>query len=111
MAYCKIPLNNSPYSTQTFKLSLEGGTRNINVKLFLRYNDLYDVWMATISDNSTGKVLIDSMPMVCGVDLLGQYEYLGLGHAYMVPVTDTNLMMPDNESLGSTFQLIWGDDS
>lgn len=111
MAFCKIPLTCAPYSTQTFRLTLDGGKKNINIKLDLRYQDLYDVWVAAITDNSTGELLIDLMPLVCGVDLLGQYKHLDLGKAYIVPVTDTDLMMPDNVTLGSTFILVWGDDS
>ena len=111
MAFCKIPLTCKPYSMQTFKLTLEGGKKNINIKLDLRYQDLYDVWIAAITDNSTGELLIDMVPLVCGVDLLGQYKHLGLGRAYIVPVTETDLMMPDNTTLGSIFILVWGDDS
>nr|DAV88030.1 MAG TPA: hypothetical protein [Caudoviricetes sp.] len=111
MAYCVIPLTTMPYSTQTFKLTLEGGARNINIKLYLRYNDLYGNWNAAIYDNSTGKLLIDMLPLVCGVDLLGQFQYMDIGHAYIVPVDNTDLMMPDNNTLGTTFKLVWGDDS
>ncbi len=111
MSYCKIPLTCQPFSTQTFKLTLEGGARNINVKLELRYHDLYDTWTAAVTDNSTGELLIDMMPLVCGVNLLGQFKHLELGEAYIVPATDTTLMMPDNTTLGSTFVLVWGDAS
>lgn len=111
MAYSEIPLTCRPYSSQTFKLTLNGGKKNINIKLELRYQDIYDVWIAAITDNSTGELRIDMLPLVCGVDLLGQYQHLGLGHAFIVPATDTDLMMPDNNTLGSTFILVWGDDS
>ncbi len=111
MAYCKIPLTCQPFSTQTFKLTLAGGERNINVKLTLRYHDLYDTWTAAVTDNSTGELLIDMLPLVCGIDLLGQYKYLELGEAYIIAATDTTLMMPDNTTLGSTFILVWGDAS
>lgn len=111
MAYCQIPLTCLPYSEQTFKLTLEGGKRNINIKLKLRYHDLCSLWTATIIDNASGKVLVDMMPMVCGINLLGQYRHLEIGEAYIHPVTDTPLMMPDNQTLGSTFILVWGDAS
>lgn len=111
MAYCKIPITCQPYSKQTFKLTLEGGKRNINIKLELRYHDLCDLWTAAITDNSTGKLLVDMLPLVCGVNLLGQYRHLEIGEAYIIPATDTDLMMPDNQTLGSTFILVWGDAS
>lgn len=110
MSYCIVPLTNQPYSEQEFKLTLKN-KRNINIKLKLRYNDLYEDWTAEIIDNSTGKTLIDTLPLVPGVNLLGQFGYLNIGEAYIVPATDTELMMPDNTTLGSVFVLVWGDKS
>lgn len=111
MAYCRITLTCQTQSVQTFKLTLDGGKRNINIKLVLRYMDLYDTWIAAIYDNSTGDLLVDMMPLVCGVNLLGQYIHLSIGEAYIVPVSDTLIMQPDNKTLGTTFVLIWGDAS
>lgn len=111
MAYCQIPITCQPYSEQTFKVTLEGGRRNVNIRLKLRYHDLYDLWTATVINNVTGEVLIDLLPMVCGVNLLGQYRHLEIGEAYIHPVTDTPLMMPDSQTLGFIFILVWGDAS
>ena len=97
MAYCRIPLTCQTQSVQTFKLTLEGGKRNINIKLVLRYMDLYDTWIAAIYDNSTGDLLVD--------------KHLSIGEAYIVPISDTLIMQPDNKTLGTTFVLIWGDAS
>lgn len=110
MSYCIVPLTNQPYSEQEFKLTLKN-RRNINIKLKLRYNDLCAGWTAEIIDNSTGKTLIDTLPLVPGVNLLGQFGYLNIGEAYVIPTTDTELMMPDNTTLGSVFALVWGDHS
>lgn len=112
MAWAKIPLNNQPFSERSFKLTLDGGKRNVNIKLKLRYHDLCDYWTAAVFDGSTGKMLIDTMPVVCGVDLLGQFQHLNLGSAYIMPTArNMDLMMPDNKSLGTAFVLIWGDAS
>lgn len=110
MSYCIVPLTNQPYSEQEFKLTLKN-RRNINIKLKLRYNDLCADWTAEIIDNSTEKTLIDTLPLVPGVNLLGQFGYLNIGEAYVIPTTDTELMMPDNTTLGSVFALVWGDHS
>ncbi|MFR8056964.1 MAG: phage baseplate plug protein [Dialister invisus] len=83
---------------QEFKLTLKN-RRNINIKLKLRYNDLCADWTAEIIDNSTEKTLIDTLPLVPGVNLLGQFGYLNIGEAYVIPTTDTELMMPDNTTL------------
>lgn len=111
MAYCEIPLTCLPYSTQTFKMTLEDGKRNVNIRLHLRYDDLCGVWQAAIYDNTSGKLLVDCMPLVCGINLLEQYKYLKLGEAYIRPVEKTTLDMPDNQTLGKKFILIWGDSS
>ena len=110
MSYYEIPLDNTPFSQQTFKLTLEGN-RNINILLKLRYYDLLNLWVADICDNATGEELIVGMPLVAGVDLLRQYSYLNIGSAYMVAVEPTQLQQPNNETLGSTWILLWGDDS
>lgn len=109
MAYKVIPLTTVPYSEQTFKLTL--GEKNLNIKLNLQYHDLVGDWTAKITDNTTGEVLVDTMPLVCGVDLLGQFPHMGIGHAWVIPTEDTTLEMPDNETLGTKFVLVWGDDS
>ena len=38
-------------------------------------------------------------------------KYLKLGEAYIRPVEKTTLDMPDNQTLGKKFILIWGDSS
>ena len=111
MSYCTIPIDTTPDSIQTFKLSLEGGARNINIRLSLHYSDIFGLWRAKIVDNTSDAVLLDSLPLVPGINLLGQYKYLNIGEAYIVATTSTDLMMPDNTTLGSTFVLVWGDNS
>lgn len=110
MSYYEIPLNNTAFSQQTFKLTLDGN-RNINILLKLRYFDLYDLWVADICDNATGEELVVGMPLVPGCDLLGQYSYFNIGSAYMVAVEPTALQQPDSDTLGSTWKLLWGDDA
>lgn len=110
MSYAKIPIDCTPFSQQTFKLTLEGN-RNINILLKLRYHDLYDLWLADVIDNFTGQELIIGLPMVLGINLLGQYGYLNIGEAYLIAKEPSTLMQPDNVTLGSTFELIWGDAS
>ena len=109
MAYSKIPITCTPQGVEMFKVTL--GSRNVNIKIETRYYDIYNVWTAKIADNNTGVVLIDSLPLVCGVNLLGQYGYMNIGEAYIVANTETSLQHPDNKTLGKEFILIWGDGS
>ncbi len=108
MSYYEIPLTTAAFSQTTFKLTL-GGDRNINILLRLRYYDLYSLWVADIVDNSTGTDLITALPLVPGVNLLEQYGYLDIGSAYIVAVEPSTLQQPDNETLGSTWVLLWGE--
>lgn len=110
MSFARIPVDCTPFSQTTFKLTLSGG-RNINILLKLRYYDLYDLWLADIINNSTGEELIVGLPMVLGINLLEQYQYLDIGEAYLVPIEPSSLMQPDNKTLGSVFVLLWGDNS
>lgn len=106
MSYYEIPLTTTAFSQVTFKLTL--GSRNINILLKLRYHDLYKLWAADVVDNSTGTELITGMPLIPGADLLGQYEYLDIGSAYIIAAEPNSLQQPDNETLGSTWILMWG---
>ena len=110
MSYYEIPLTTTPFDQKTFKLTLDG-ERNINILLKLRYYDLYELWVADVCDNSTGEELITGMPLVPGIDLLGQYAYLNIGSAQIVAVRPTTQEQPDNETLGSAWVLLWGDGS
>ncbi|MDY6148961.1 MAG: hypothetical protein SPI35_08105 [Porphyromonas sp.] len=110
MSYYEIPLTPAPFAQKTFKLTLNGA-RNINILLKLRYYDLYELWVADVCDNTTGEELITGMPLVPGVNLLGQYEYLNIGSAWIVAVEPTKQQHPDNETLGSQWVLAWGDSS
>lgn len=112
MAYAMIPLTCTPFVTQDFKITLKNRTINKNIKLVTYYLDLYDAWLADIYDNATDECLVTAVPLVCGVNILGQFDYLGLGEAFIESVSDsTTLEHPDNKTLGSEFVLIWGDDS
>lgn len=108
MSYHEIPLTTTPFDQKTFKLTL-GDNRNIDILLKLRYYDLYELWVADVCDNTTGAELVVGMPLVPGIDLLGQYAYLNIGSAYMVAVEPTTQEQPDNTTLGTTWVLLWGD--
>ena len=109
MQILEIPVNNTPNSSQSFTVTVDNGARNISILLKLRYLDLYRLWVADISDSVTGKALIYGVPLVTGTNILGQYEYLGIGSLYVIPAEPTKLEHPDNHTLGSTFSLVWSD--
>lgn len=106
-----VPLDSSP--NQSFQTTLFVDGRNITLGLDLSYNDMAGYWTLRISDPVTGQIILDSIPLVTGeypaANLLGQYAYLGIGSAFVIPVGGSSLDYPDDASLGNSFALIWGD--
>ncbi|CAI3574414.1 MULTISPECIES: phage baseplate plug family protein [Bacillota] len=102
-----VPLTTSPNQTFTSTIPIDGN--KIKFYFFLRYNTEQNCWEMDIS-NSNKEPLINSIPLVCGSNLLEQYSYLNIGSAYIVK-TDTNISgdKPNDKNLGSTFILVWGD--
>jgi len=93
----EIPLTNA---AQKINIALGGTTYALNVV----WNDQAQVWVVDISDTS-GNLIIGGIPLVTGVDLLGQYEYLDFG-GQLVAQTDFDLTAPPSyTNLGSTGHL------
>lgn len=113
MSYAEIPLTCVPNSRQTFKLTLgaESKKKNVVIELRLRYLDRYDLWLADVVNAVTREIIVAGMPLVLGVNLLEQVGYKGAGEAYMIKDRPVNLEHPNNKTLGSSFILIWGDNS
>lgn len=106
-----IPLTSDP--NQTFEIKVEVNDKNISLGFVVRYNEIAGYWVITISDPDTDTILIDSVPLVGGdypaANLLGQFDYLRIGSAYLIKATATPADRPDDTSLGTDFVLVWGD--
>ena len=111
MSYCKIPITTSPNATYRFRISLKGNEVNQDIIIKLRYLDLYEVWTMDVYKDSLGDLVLCGAPLVCGTNILGQYEHLDIGEAYIVQAKADDLMHPDNRTLGNDFVLVWGDAS
>lgn len=110
MGYKIIPLTTDP--DQNFKCTLPVDGKNLNLYFRLRYNTEGDCWIMTVYD-SNRNILLDSIPLVTGeypsADILGQYEYLGLGSTCVINIGNTEMDIPDATNLGTDFVLVWGD--
>jgi hypothetical protein len=110
MAYKIVPLTTDP--NQSFTITLPIDSINITLGLGIRYNLVANYWVMSVSD-SDGNLLIDSLPLVTGEypasDILGQYEYLGIGSAFVVNVSNIDEDLPTDTTLGTDFYLMWGD--
>lgn len=79
----EIPLTPAP---QSFLISLLG----VQYRFTLRYQDtVAGGWTLDLA-TAAGVDLVAGVPLVTGADLLGQYEYLGVGVPLFV-ATDGNL--------------------
>lgn len=106
----KIVLSSTPNQTIEAILSVNGVNRNF--QFFIRFNDIANYWVMRITDLDTNEVLLDSVPLLPAIDssgnILAQYDYLRIGSAYLVAVSD-EFMTPGIDDLGTNFILLWGD--
>lgn len=107
MGYMQIPVTSSPY--QTFICTIPVDNRNLTLKIQISYNTAWNYWVMTLADPTTGKIILDNIPLITGADIFGQYKYLNLGSAVIVNVGNNLMDIPDSTNLGTDFILIWGD--
>ena len=105
-----IPLSNNP--DQTFEIPLAVAGNTIRLKLEIKYNEMAAYWVMKISDQR-GNVILDSIPLITGTwpaaNILSQYQYLGIGSAYVINRGNNPNDYPDDSSLGTDFVLVWSD--
>ena len=97
------------------QIPLSSGAQFVNIALGhsyytlkLAYRDaVYGGWFLDIQ-TLDGESLIEGIPLVCGVDLLAQHQYLGLGHLYAM-VGGLYTETPTYADMGSNLQLYWED--
>lgn len=110
MSFNIVPLTTNPNQSMSITFPIDG--KNIILNLIVRYNLRANYWVMTISD-SNGITLVDSLPLVSGqypaADVLEQYGFLGIGSAFVINASSTDLDIPNDISLGVDHFLMWGD--
>jgi hypothetical protein len=102
-----IPLDNSP--NQTWQASVQINGVVVTFLVVLSYNEIAEYWVMKIYDSSQNLIL-SNVPLVTGLNLLRQFQYLQIGSLFLVNVTGTTLLnYPDNTDLGTDFKLVWSD--
>lgn len=102
-----VPLtpNNQTLSCQ---LSIDGTNKTLT--LTITYNTPAGYWFMAVKD-SNGNKLLDAVPLLASdypaADILGQYTYLGIGSAAIVPASSLPSVTLDDTNLGTEFFLIW----
>lgn len=104
MKIYKIPLQNYP---QKFSIQIEGGVYSLTT----RWNEYSKCWFIDIYNDKTGKPEILSIPLLAGVDILGQYRHVGLLNGILFTVTDGDIYAdPKLENLGGAANLYYTDE-
>lgn len=104
-----VPLATAPNQSFQVQLTVNGLPLTLNIEL--GYSEMAGYWQMAISDIQ-GNTLIASIPLITGwypaANLLGQYQYLRIGSAYLLNTGNatTDYPGPDNLSL---FSLLWSD--
>jgi hypothetical protein len=106
----QIPVSNDP--NQSFQITIPLENRNITLDFYVYWNEMAGYWQANLFDALNNVELIQGLPLLCTVDpgqnLLEQWEYLDIGKAFVVPITDSAKESPGLGDWDSNFVLLWG---
>jgi hypothetical protein len=106
-----IPLTTAP--NQSFSVQLSVNSSPLTLQITLGYSEMAGYWQMSISDVN-GNLLVASVPLITGwypaANILGQYEYLQIGSAYLLNTGNSNTDYPGPNNLDQ-FSLLWGDNS
>lgn len=100
MAKFEIPLLSDPQSLTVTMV-------NIDYDLLVYWNSNSNNWNLSITDKNTKTVVINSIPLVTGVDLLAPFGYLNFSCQLIVENEDPLQSVPDRDNLGITTHLIF----
>lgn len=108
--YQQIPLTSEP--NQEFEVTLQINEENKNYKFNVSWNRVGKYWVMTITDQYTGEIILDSVPLVSGgdatSDILLPYYSLSIGACYLINIVDSpSSDSPNEENLGTEFVLVW----
>lgn len=106
-----IPLTTAPH--QSFQVSLAINNLLFRLNLTIDYNEMANYWILGVTDNN-GNILLQNVPLITGswpaANILEQYQYLNIGSAYVINVSNSTINdYPNATDLGTDFILIWGD--
>lgn len=111
--YNLIPLKSQP--NQTFEFTIEVDGNNASYIGKLNYRDVIGYWTLDILEYKTKKIILTNVPLLTGgslgltANIFRQLDFMMLGRAYVLKVSDTDNDYPDFESLQEKFTFVWGD--
>lgn len=99
----RIPLLNIP---QRFEINLAGN----DLILETQWDYLNTTWFISIFDSLTQEILLSSLPLTTGNNLISQFNYLDFNFSLAVISEGDIFAIPTEDNLGSTSNLIVGVD-
>jgi hypothetical protein len=93
-----------PLDPQAQTLTLNGGGNSYNLRV--TWCSAADCWILDILDGNSAPI-VQGIPLITGVNLLSQYEYLGIGGALVVQTDSDPAVVPTYELLGVTGHLFY----
>jgi hypothetical protein len=98
MTIYEIPLASVP---QQLKINMAG----VDYIITIYWCWPAQTWMMDLAIANSGVYLIRGNPLVTGADLLGQFQYLGIGGALVVQTDNAPFFAPTFDNLGQTAHL------
>lgn len=109
LTYQEIPLSSTP---QTFSIMLNG-TQFTLIFVYREVDALADPngalgggWCMDI-ETAAGLPILTNIPLVTGIDLMGQYAYLGLGFSLFVGTDFDPYAQPTFDNIGTASHLYY----
>ena len=95
--------------TRPFKSTLTVDGNNITLGFKIIFNEVAGYWVVMILNPITNVIILNSIPLLPSMNILGQYSYLRIGSAYLINASHTQEEYPTDSNLGIDFILVWGD--
>lgn len=109
MALYTIPLNSQP--NQSFRITIPQGETNLALEMYVYWNEIAQYWQLNLRDLITDTQLIYGLPLLFSntpaENILGQFQYWGIGSAYLIPISENLDGEPTSDQLGTDYVLIW----
>jgi hypothetical protein len=106
MAYI-VPLSSAPNQSFNITMTIDGAP--LTLQLAFRFSEMAGYWVMTVFDR-LANLLLDSIPLLTGANVLGQYAYLNIGSAFVINASGiTTMDYPIASNLGVDFLLLWDD--
>lgn len=104
-----VPLQTAPNQTFSVQLTVNGKPLTLNIEL--GYSEMAGYWQMALADVN-GVPLVASVPLITGwypaANLMGQYQYLKIGSAYLLNTGNATTDYPAADNL-NLFSLLWSD--